>query len=217
MKFRLSFHNFTLSFKVNWSKKIFPHYNPVFYSMLYDKIYSGNMTVPQDTSVQYKIVHGTNLFAKVFNLEVLSRFLSDTSAKIELIHLERIFEMLRRLIKSCDDISFLFHVQWPLSLLTIFWDRDWKTACMNLFSLSSPTLALTLSWRMILTLTSLTLTETEVIVCVFDKDVIQNLLDFPNSTRGPCVGFFIPKGAIVFMCLCLTTMWYKTYLTPLVP
>ena len=52
-----------------------------------------------------KIIHNTNLFAKVFNLEVLCRFLSDTSAKIELIHLERIFEMLRRLIKSCDDIS----------------------------------------------------------------------------------------------------------------
>ena len=79
---------------------------------------------------------------------------------------------------------------------------------MNLFSLSSPSLALTLSSRMILTLISLTLTEIEVIVCVFvfDKDVIQNLLDFPHSTRGPCVGFFIPKGAIVFMCLCLTTM-----------
>ena len=64
-----------------------------------------------------KIIHNTNLFAKVFNLEVLCRFLSDTSAKIELIHLERIFEMLRRLIESCDGISFLFHVQRPLSLL----------------------------------------------------------------------------------------------------
>ena len=186
--------------------------------MLYGNIYSGYKSV-KPRYVNYKIVHGTNLFAKVFNLEVLCRFLSDTSAKIELIHLERIFEMLRRLIKSCDDISFLFHVQWPLSLLTIFWDRDWNTACMNLFSLSSPTLALTLSSRMILTLISLTLTEIEVIVCVFvfDRDVIQNLLDFPHSTRGPCVGFFIPKGAIVFMCLCLTTIWYKTYLTALVP
>ena len=63
--------------------------------MLYGNIYSGYKSV-KPRYVNYKIVHGTNLFAKVFNLEVLCRFLSDTSAKIELIHLERIFEMLRR-------------------------------------------------------------------------------------------------------------------------
>ena len=129
-----------------------------------------------------KIIHNTNLFAKVFNLEVLCRFLSDTSAKIELIHLERIFEMLRRLIESCDGISFLFHVQRPLSLLTIYWERDWNTACMNLFNLFFPTSALTLSWRMILTLISLTLGKIEVFVCL-----------------------------VFLVCLSLTKMWTKTY------
>ena len=73
--------------------------------MLYGNIYSGYKSV-KPRYVNYKIVHGTNLFAKVFNLEVLCRFLSDTSAKIELIHLEKIFEMLRRFIKAVT--TFLF-------------------------------------------------------------------------------------------------------------
>ena len=41
----------------------------------------------------------------------------------------------------------------------------------------------------------------------------QNLFDSPRSTRGPCFCLFIPivLRVIVFMCLCLTTMWLKSF------